>query len=182
MCAAGRVEQLAFGCVFGVQLDSLEKKLVTFAELNFTQNSVIIICTVRVYPFIPRRDVLALPWGPIDSLLGYCSSERNLSLRFWAGNPPFLNPIFFYSRVGGLVGIIYHLQFSLYFVRIHIMYISTYICNQNLSPKFLWVSKFDFKLGVIVKNFKITAGRWLHFFDLKVHFWNPPMRKTVFWG
>ena len=45
--------------------------------------------------FIPRRDVFALPSGPIDSLLGYCSSERNLSLRFCAGNPPFLNPIFF---------------------------------------------------------------------------------------
>ena len=129
---------------------------------------IFILCNILT-SFIPRRDVLALPWGPIDSLLGYCSSERNLSLQFWAGNPPFFKSDFFYSRVGGglvrgLVGIIYHLQFSLYFVRIHIMYISTYICNQNLSPKFLWVSKFDVKLGVIVKNFKITAGRWLFFF------------------
>ena len=58
MSAEGRVEHqklnqtaalLSFGWVFGVQLDSLEKKLVTFAGLNFTQNSVIIICTVRVY-------------------------------------------------------------------------------------------------------------------------------------
>ena len=90
--------------------------------------------------FIPRRDVLALPWGPIDSLLGYCFSERNLSLQFWAGNPPFLNPIFFLFTgwVGrGWVGMIYHLQFSLYFVRIHIMYISTYICNQKYVTKAL---------------------------------------------
>ena len=55
----------------------------------------------RLGKFIPRRDVLALPWGTIDSLLEYCSGERNLSLRFWIGNPPFVNPIFFYSQVGG---------------------------------------------------------------------------------
>ena len=34
--------------LFGVQLDSQEKKLVTFARLNFTQNSVIKVCTIRV--------------------------------------------------------------------------------------------------------------------------------------
>ena len=39
------------------------------------------------------------------------------------------------------------------------VYISTDICNQKLSPTFLWVSKFDVKLGVMVKNFKFTAGR-----------------------
>ena len=34
----------------------------------------------------------------------------------------------------------------------------------KLSPTFLWVSKFHVKLGVVVKNFKITAGRWFFFF------------------
>ena len=35
------------------------------------------------------------------------------------------------------------------------------------------VSKFDVKLGVMVKNFKITTSRWLFFFlwSLKVFFW-----------
>ena len=36
-----------------------------------------------------------------------------------------------------------------------------------MSQTFLWVSKFDVKLGVVVKNFKITAGRWLFFFFVK---------------
>ena len=41
----------------------------------------------------------------------------------------------------------------------------------KLSPTFLWVSKFDVKLGVWVKNFKIRAGRRLFLFlGLKVHF------------
>ena len=31
--------------------------------------------------------------------------------------------------------------------------------KKKLSPTFLWVSKFDVKLGVLVKNFKIRAGR-----------------------
>ena len=31
--------------------------------------------------------------------------------------------------------------------------------KKKLSPTFLWVSKFDVKLGVVIKNFKITAGR-----------------------
>ena len=34
----------------------------------------------------------------------------------------------------------------------------------KLSPTFLWVSKFHVKLGVVVKNLKITAGRWFFFF------------------
>ena len=38
------------------------------------------------------------------------------------------------------------LQFSLYLVCMEIMFICTYMCNQNLSPTFLWVSKFDVKL------------------------------------
>ena len=38
-----------------------------------------------------------------------------------------------------------------------INYISTYTCNK--TPTFLWVSKFHVKLGFVVKNFKITAGR-----------------------
>ena len=31
--------------------------------------------------------------------------------------------------------------------------------KKKLSPTFLWVSKFDVKLGVVIKNFKFTAGR-----------------------
>ena len=34
-----------------------------------------------------------------------------------------------------------------------------YIYTQKLSPTFLWVSEFHVKLGVVVKNFKINAGR-----------------------
>ena len=40
---------LLFGWVFGVQLGLLENNLLTFAGLNVTQNSVIIICNIRVY-------------------------------------------------------------------------------------------------------------------------------------
>ena len=39
------------------------------------------------------------------------------------------------------------------------MYIYTFIGNKKLSPTFLWVSKFDVKLGLVLKNFKINAGR-----------------------
>ena len=53
---------------------------------------------------------------------------------------------------------------SSYSVGIYIRYIPTYTCNKNLSPTFLWVSKFDVKLGVWVKNFKIRAGRRLFYF------------------
>jgi len=56
------------------------------------------------------------------------------------------------------------LQFSLYFVCIYILYLTSYICSQNLSPTSLWVSKFDVKLGVVIKIFKITAGRWFFIF------------------
>ena len=38
---------------------------------------------------------------------------------------------------------------------LNIMYTCTYTCIQKLSPRFLWVSKVDVKLRVIVKNFKI---------------------------
>ena len=34
------------------------------------------------------------------------------------------------------------------------MYIPTYIDNKKLSPTFLWVSKFDVKLGVGEQNFQ----------------------------
>ena len=53
--AEGRVEHqklnqtaalLSFGLVFGVQLDSLEKNLVTIAGLNITQYSVMKICSL----------------------------------------------------------------------------------------------------------------------------------------
>ena len=33
-----------------------------------------------------------------------------------------------------------------------------------MSPTSLWVSKFDVKLGVMIKIFKITAGRWFFIF------------------
>ena len=56
------------------------------------------------------------------------------------------------------------LQFSLFWCMLKIMYLCTYIWTQKLSPRFLWVSKFDVKLRVIDKNFKITVGRWIFFF------------------
>ena len=51
------------------------------------------------------------------------------------------------------------LQYSSYFVGIQIRYIPTYIDNKKLYPTFLYISKFDVKLGVAIKNFKFTAGR-----------------------
>ena len=51
------------------------------------------------------------------------------------------------------------LKYSSYFVGIKIGYIPTYTCNKKLPPTFLWVSKFDVKLGAGVKSFKFTAGR-----------------------
>ena len=56
------------------------------------------------------------------------------------------------------------LRFSSFWCMLKIIYICTYIRTQKLSPRFLWVSKFDVKLRVIDKNFKITAGRWIFFF------------------
>ena len=41
------------------------------------------------------------------------------------------------------------------------MFIYTYIINQKFSKNFLWVLKFIVMLRVMVKNFKITAGRCL---------------------
>ena len=42
----------------------------------------------------------------------------------------------------------------------YIDYVYVYLYTKyKLSPTFLWVSKFHVKLGVVVKNFKITAGR-----------------------
>ena len=52
------------------------------------------------------------------------------------------------------------LQFSLYFVGIKIMHMYTYIYSQKLSPTFLWVSKFDVKLGSGGKIFKFTIFTW----------------------
>ena len=50
-----------------------------------------------------------------------------------------------------------------------------------MSPIFLWVSKFHVNLGVVLKNFKITAGRWFFFFlGLKVHFWDPKYPSIMF--
>ena len=42
--------------------------------------------------------------------------------------------------------------------------ITSCIFNQKLSPTSLWVSKFDVKLEVVIKNFKFTAGRWFFIF------------------
>ena len=58
------------------------------------------------------------------------------------------------------------LQFSLYFVCISIMYITTYICSQNLSPTFLWVLKFDVNLVIVIKKYKVTAGRCFFIFSI----------------
>ena len=43
------------------------------------------------------------------------------------------------------------------YVKDHV-YMYTYIRTQKLSPRFLWVSKFDVKLGLGVKMLKITIG------------------------
>ena len=76
----------------------------------------------------------------------------------------------FTGRVDGR-GIKSVLQFSLYFVGIQIMYMYTCIYSRKLSPTFLWLSKFDVKLGVVVKNFNITISKPLSFFGLKVRLW-----------
>ena len=39
------------------------------------------------------------------------------------------------------------------------VYIPFYIDTKKMSPTFVWVSKFDVKLGVGVKVFKFTVGR-----------------------
>ena len=39
------------------------------------------------------------------------------------------------------------LQFSFYFVAIYVRSIAACICNKKLLPTFIWVSKFDVKLG-----------------------------------
>ena len=68
----------------------------------------------------------------------------------------------FTDRMDGSVdgrGIKFFLQCASNFVGIYKMYICTYIHTKKLSPTFLWVSKFHVKLGVVVKTFKITAGR-----------------------
>ena len=49
-----------------------------------------------------------------------------------------------------------------------IMYVCTCICTQKLSPRFLWVSKFDVNLGVGVINFENSAGRWRWLFRFLV--------------
>ena len=48
------------------------------------------------------------------------------------------------------------LEFSSYFVGIQIRYIPTYTCDKKLPPTFLWVLKFDVKLGAWVKIFKFA--------------------------
>ena len=53
------------------------------------------------------------------------------------------------------------LRFSLFWCMLKIMYICTYICTQKLSPRFLWVSKFDIKFGSGVMNLENTIVRWL---------------------
>ena len=46
------------------------------------------------------------------------------------------------------------LEFSSYFVGIQIRYIPTYTCDKKLPPTFLWVLKFDVKLGFGEHNFR----------------------------
>ena len=49
--------------------------------------------------------------------------------------------------MGGWVVIKRVFRFSLFFNMLKIMYICTDISTQKLSPRFLWVSKFDVKFG-----------------------------------
>ena len=87
------------------------------------------------------------------------------------------------------------LQFSLYFVRIQISYISIYICHQNLSPIFLWVSKFDVKFQNLMSSWglwskfimksKIQQFKWhrvLGFFFFQVGYTGFVPQKLPFWG
>ena len=67
-------------------------------------------------------------------------------------------------RMDGMEGISKVSFISLYFVIIYQIYKPTYICTQKLSPTFLWVSILHVKLAVVVKNFEITASRWLILF------------------
>ena len=51
-------------------------------------------------------------------------------------------------------------SFNFFFIlctHIDKIYIYLYT-KKKLSPTLLWVSKFDVKLGVVIKNFKFTAG------------------------
>ena len=43
--------------------------------------------------------------------------------------------------------IIFFIKFPLYFVGIYVdhIYVTTYVYSQNLSAKFLWISKIDVK-------------------------------------
>ena len=61
------------------------------------------------------------------------------------------------------------LRFSSFWCILKIIYICTYICTQTLSPRFLRVSKFDVKLGIVVIIFKITLCTCVLIFDLKVN-------------
>ena len=69
---------------------------------------------------------------------------------------------FIYGWMGWMDGMGYQKCPSTFFilwVYIDHIYITSYICSQNFSPTSLWVSKFDVKLGVMIKIFKIKAGR-----------------------
>ena len=93
-----------------------------------------------------------------------------MKFQFWAGNPPKnfgQKPLlcgWTDGRMDRRTVIKRVLRFSSFLCMLNIMYICTYIRTQKLSLRFLWVSKFDVKLRVIDKNFKITAGRWIFFF------------------
>ena len=57
-------------------------------------------------------------------------------------------------------------------------YLNIYL---KIVIKFLWVSKFDVKLGVGVKIFKFTAGRWLFYFRFqKCHFFQMILKRILY--
>ena len=70
--------------------------------------------------------------------------------------------------VGGWAVIFYPLRFRLYFQGIQMRYIYTCIYSQKLSPRLLWVSKLDFKMGVgghEIQNYPIMVP--FRIFDVK---------------
>ena len=62
------------------------------------------------------------------------------------------------------------------------MYMYTYIFSQKLSPTFLWVSKFDVKLGSGDMIFKITIFTWFFKNQCKSKVFQTHERKQAFFG
>ena len=60
------------------------------------------------------------------------------------------------------------------------MYISSYIHVQKLLPRFLWVSKFDVKLGSFDLIFKILVGSVVFNFHTESKVFQTPTTKGLF--